>query len=230
LRLKAGRLEPGVKLARNSPPRCHWSPHSRPEAGARLAPIPRTACQCLAKRQRALFTPSFVGTRLNPPVTFVGTRTHLIIALFHTRTHPLVAMSGEHPAPTSPGSSHGRIFVLWPARIRPHVVASLSACSSTHPSPLFAPGPTRSSPLSARGPACPSSLSTPYPTRSSSLSGDHPPRASALSGECPAPTSPRSPHDRTFVLWPVRIRPPVFASLSARSPTRSSPLSARGPT
>ncbi|KAJ7662941.1 hypothetical protein B0H14DRAFT_3539985 [Mycena olivaceomarginata] len=52
-----------------------------------------------------------------PPVTFVGTRTHLIIALFHTRTHPLVAMSGEHPAPTSPGSSHGRIFVLWPARI-----------------------------------------------------------------------------------------------------------------
>ncbi|KAJ7881504.1 hypothetical protein B0H14DRAFT_3433877 [Mycena olivaceomarginata] len=102
------------------------------QAGSKLtAALPL----CLAKRQCALFTPSFVGTRLNPPVTFVGTRTHLIIALFHTRTHPLVAMSGEHPAPTSPGLSHGRIFVLWPARIRPHVVASLSACSSTHPSP-----------------------------------------------------------------------------------------------
>ncbi|KAJ7793974.1 hypothetical protein B0H14DRAFT_3497506 [Mycena olivaceomarginata] len=166
-----------------------------------LVPAQPPLRQCLAKRQRALFTPSFVGTRLNPPVTFVGTRTHLLIALFHTRTHPLVAMSGECPAPTSPGSPHGRTFVLWPARIRPHVFA-------------------------ARLPVV---FVDALPTRSSSLSGDHPPRASALSGECPAPTSPGSPHGRTFVLWPARIRPHVFASLSARISTRSSPLSARGP-
>ncbi|KAJ7823893.1 hypothetical protein B0H14DRAFT_2597645 [Mycena olivaceomarginata] len=143
-----------------------------------------------------------------------------------TRSSPL---SGEHPAPTSPGSSYGHIFVLWPGRIRPHIIASLSACNSTHPSPLSAPGPTHSSPLSARGPACPPSLSTPYPTRSSSLSGNHPLHAPAFSGECPAPTSPGSPHGRTLVLWPARIRPHVFASLSARISTCSSPLSTRGP-
>ncbi|KAJ7860109.1 hypothetical protein B0H14DRAFT_3446298 [Mycena olivaceomarginata] len=74
----------------------------------------------------------FVGTRLNPPVTFVGMRTHLLVALFHTRTqqpiafvrtrtHPLVAIveqaSRPHPAPTSPGSSYGCIFLHPPVAI-----------------------------------------------------------------------------------------------------------------
>ncbi|KAJ7797945.1 hypothetical protein B0H14DRAFT_3493088 [Mycena olivaceomarginata] len=114
-----------------------------------------------------------VGTRLNLPITFVGMWT-ICSSPFSThepsRPSPLSArrptrslpLSGEHPAPMSPGSSYGRIFVLWPARIRPHIIASLSERSSTHPSPLSAPGPTRSSPLSARGPSFPSPLSMPY--------------------------------------------------------------------
>ncbi|KAJ7832233.1 hypothetical protein B0H14DRAFT_3871995 [Mycena olivaceomarginata] len=210
LRLKAGRLGPGVKLARNSPLRCHWSPHSCPEAGARLAPIPRTACQCLAKHRRALCKLSLLGLDSARPSP-LSARRPICSSPFSTREpnrpSPLSAhrptrsspLSGEHPAPMSPGSSHGRIFVLWPARICPHIVASLSARSSTHPSPLSAPGPTRSSPLSTQGPSFPSSLSMPYPHPLAVFVGRPSPPRLGIVGRV------SRPHVTWIATWPHRV-------------------------
>ncbi|KAJ7895569.1 hypothetical protein B0H14DRAFT_3426178 [Mycena olivaceomarginata] len=155
-------------------------------------------------------------TQTQLPIAFVRTQTHLLVAIVRRASCPHVTWIATWPHLCVVAGPHSPLRCCVFVGTHLHLLVVIVRTRACLPVVFVDALPHMATPLCYGRPAFAPHLCVFVGTHLHPLIAHRhcPHEGPPARCECPAPTSPGSPHGCTFVLWPARIRPPVFVLLS----------------